>query len=145
MIYCLLAYRLLAHLLRVHGLLLAHGLRLGHGLLGHGLLSHGLRAHRLLSHGLSTHGLLRHVLLAHGRREIADGRIVRLRRHLSVGGRSRSRARHGQLGLGLLLRPRGAILDVVVHGRLGGGGEELRVAALLRLVGRVMLIWSTVL
>lgn len=106
-VYGLLAYGLLIHLLLSHGLLVHRG-RLGHRL----LLAHGLRVQRLLAHGLGVHRL-RHMLLAHGRRQVVQRRrIARLRGHLSMRGRARTRARDRQLGLGLL--GSSAILDVVV-------------------------------
>lgn len=90
----LLADGLLAHLLLAHWLL-AQRLRLGHGLLAHRLLAHRLRVQRLLAHGLGAHGLLRDMLLAHRGRKVAQRSSIWLSGHLSVGGCSRTRARHG--------------------------------------------------
>lgn len=127
----LLTYCLLVHLLLIHGALVDR------------LLGHGRLAHRLLAHGLRIHGLLWKMLLCvwHCGRNVSQGGIVRLGRHLSMVRCSRTRARNRQL---CLLRPR-AILDIVLYGRRVRRGVDLRVGALLRLMWRVMLIGSRVL
>lgn len=118
-IYSLLANGLLAQLLLTQGALIDALLR--HGLLAHGLLTHGLGAQRLLlAHRLNIHGLLWDMWW-HRARNVAQGRIIRLRRHLSVVRRSGSRARYRQLGL---LRS-GAILYAVLDGRRVGSSVEL--------------------